>query len=120
MVGVMGRPKGSINEASTSAIRQRIFAAAARLKKGDVDGIDQVIESTFERALGVLVEKETEEGPKVYAIPPDVNAAKVILEQGFGKPRESVEVTDPNEKFKGLPQVILVPPPSWGKKKKGA
>jgi len=49
----------------------------------------------------------------VYDVLPDTQAARLILEHRFGKPRQAIEVVEPEDKFKGLPQLILVPPRNW-------
>ena len=100
--------------------RVRMAAASERGRVGDMDGIDRMIDAMILRALG-KIKMETAEGV-IYTLAPDPQAAKLLIEMGFGKAKESIEIEDASAKLKGVPQVILVPP-KWyilkhGKKEK--
>ena len=90
----------------------RMAAASERARIDEkTDGIDRLIDAMLLRALG-KVKMETAEGV-IYTLAPDPQAAKLLIEMGFGKAKETVEIQDDSQKLKGVPQVILVPPKWW-------
>jgi hypothetical protein len=108
-----GRRKGSPNR-STIYIRDLIDETSDLLTVEGRDALQQIIEALFRLAIGVRAVRHEHEGQEVvYEVLPDTQAAKLILEHRFGKPKQAVEIIDPNEKFRGLPQLILVAPPGW-------
>ena len=112
-----GRKKGIPNK-STVEVKDMIDRVGEAVASGDHIGMAAVISKMYARAMGVLAEREGRNGEVVvYEIAPDVLAQKALLEFRFGKPKETVEVQDPDKKFHGLPQVVLVPPVGWGEKR---
>jgi hypothetical protein len=108
-----GRRQGRPNR-STIYIRELIDEASDLLTVEGRDALQQIIEAQMRIAIGVRAVRHEHDGQEVvYEVLPDTQAAKLILEHRFGKPKQAVEIIDPNEKFKGLPQLILVPPPNW-------
>ena len=49
-------------------------------------------EKLRELIKGVVVQKETKDGPAVYEKPPDIYAITYALDQAYGKARQHVEV----------------------------
>jgi hypothetical protein len=108
-----GRRKGRPNR-STIYIRDLIDETSDLLTTEGRDGLQHIIEALFHRAIGIPAVGRRRRGQGVvYKVLPDIQAARLILEHRFGKPKESIEITDPDEKFHGLPQLILVPPNNW-------
>lgn len=112
----MGRPAGSKNR-STREVKALIDDVGAAMGKGDKEGMTLAVRRLYERAHGVLAAQIAGDGRIVYEVPPDVPAIRALLEFRFGKPKESVEITDPEDKWKGMPQIVMMPPANWGKKK---
>lgn len=113
-----GRRKGRPNR-STIYIRELIDEASDLLTAEGRDALQQIIEAHMRKAIGIRAVQHEHDGQEVvYDVPPDVQSAKLILEHRFGKPKQAVEIIDPDEKFNGLPQLILVPPASWGRRTK--
>lgn len=111
----MARTVGSKNK-STREVKVLMDQISASFGRGDKDGMAKAIHCLYERAHGVLAERQVMGQPIVYEVPPDTFAIKTLMEFRFGKAKETVEIQDPNEKFKHSPQVILVPPMSFIKK----
>lgn len=110
-----GRPKGSTSRANgTGLLKVMIHKASKEMREGKTgpDGIMQLIEAMFERAIGTTALRETAGGTKrLYAVPPDLQAAKLLLEYGFGKPKESLEIEEANkDPMAKMPFMIIVPP----------
>ena len=105
-------------------VRLARVSEAAR-DTGDMDGIDQLIQSLLDAGRGCTVQVPDDKAPggvRVYTVPPDTRAAQILIDQGFGRAKESITIEDKDAKLKGVPQVILVPP-KWyilkhGKKEK--
>lgn len=114
-----GKRKGSPNR-STIYIRDLIDETSDLLTVEGRDALQQIIEALFRLAIGIRAVRHEREGQEVvYEVLPDTQAAKLILEHRYGKPKQAIELIDPNEQFKGLPQLILVPPPNYtGEKRK--
>lgn len=56
-----------------------------------------VVDRLFELTQGVEVEQTGSDGEsRIFSKPPDANAAKILLEYGFGKPSQSIEVSTPS------------------------
>lgn len=98
--------KGKRNK-STQEIKDVIDLMSEATRENDLDGMAVGVKRMFELAHGVRAMNA--EGV-VYQAKPDANAMRTLLEFRFGKPKETVRVEDPDEKFKSMPQVILVPP----------
>ena len=113
---VVGRPTGAKNR-STREVKALIDDVGAAMGKGDKEGMTLAVRKLFERAHGVLAVAQVAGQPVIYEVPPDVPAIRALLEFRFGKPKESIEVTDPEEKWKGMPQIVMMPPRGWGQKK---
>jgi hypothetical protein len=78
-----GRKKGNPNK-STLEIK-KIVQSSADFKK--------LTKGMYEFAMGVQVQKSMPDGTKaIYDEPPNVPAAKLLFEYGFGKPKEVVEL----------------------------
>ena len=78
-----GRPAGGVNRA-TQEIKNIID-----------ESVDfyEVIGKIMELVKGVSVVQNTPDGPIVYERPPDSNAAKLLLEYRFGKPKQQMDVS---------------------------
>lgn len=105
----MARPKGSKNKKGTFAIRDAIDRASARIRVDGVEGLDQVIESAMRAAIGVRVQGMVNGEPVVYTEPPDMSAARVILEHRVGRPKESVEISTPEELAPQSVPFLIIP-----------
>lgn len=112
----MPRKKRDRPFSETGLIRFRIRAAADRraIKKGrkSVDGLDQIIDAAMDAAIGIRVERPDANAPggiRVYEQPPDIAAARVLMEQMFGRAKESLEVTAPAAQAPGSVPFLLVP-----------
>lgn len=77
-----GRKVGSPNK-TTQEIRD-ILAES-------VDFVE-VVDKVMQLVRGVTVQQQTADGPIVYERPPDVNAAKLLMEYAFGKPKQQMDV----------------------------
>jgi hypothetical protein len=60
---------------------------------------DVVAAKLYELAQGVTVSEVKNGNVVVYEKPPDVAAAKVLMEYGFGKPAQSIDLTSKGEKI---------------------
>ena len=108
-----GRRKGRPNR-STIYIRELIDEASDLLTAEGRDALQQIIEAHMRKAIGIRAVRHEHDGQEiVYEVPPDIQSARVILDHRFGKPKEALEIIDPNEKFRGLPQLLIVPPKGW-------
>jgi hypothetical protein len=108
-----GRRKGRPNR-STIYIRELIDEAADLLTAEGRDALQQVIVAQMRKAIGIRAVRYEHGGQEVvYDVPPDTQAAKLILEHRFGRPKQAIEVVEPEDKFKYSPQLVLMPPPSW-------
>jgi hypothetical protein len=108
----MGKNKKRGANGYLGVFKVRMGAAAERARiDANTDGIDRMIDAMILRALG-KIKMETAEGV-IYTLAPDPQAAKLLIEMGFGKAKESIEIEDASAKLKGVPQVILVPPKWW-------
>lgn len=109
-----GRPFGSKNSAESGrrgSAQFKIIRASKRAKKDGLDGLDRMWAAQMAKASGTIL-AITEEGV-IYAVPPDPAAARVISDRLYGRPKETVEIIDENEKFKGLPQLLIVVPKGY-------
>jgi len=113
----MARPKGAKNKVGTGSVREQIRNVAHDLRLGGKDGVYRMIEGQMRKAIGTHAIKKVAGVDVVYEELPDTAAARVLLEQLYGRPKETVEIQDPAAQFKGLPQIILVPPAGYGKGK---
>lgn len=77
-----GRPAGGVNKAT-----QEIKDILAQ----SVDFVE-VVDKMMQLVRGVSVAQNTSDGPIVYERPPDVNAAKLLMEYAFGKPKQQMDV----------------------------
>lgn len=81
-----GRKKGKANlehEVMRAFIREKVIAEK-----------EELIDSQLQKARGCwALDKKDGTGDKIYEIPPDPNAFKVLMEHGFGKPRQDVDIT---------------------------
>ena len=56
--------------------------------------LEEILAGQIELAKGVYSEVETEEGfRKIYRKPPDPKAAAYLINQAFGRPKETVDMT---------------------------
>lgn len=73
-----------------------------------VENLKPILNGLLERAVGVRAIKYNKKGEEIiYSIPPDPFAGKTLLEQGVGKPPESIDHTSGGEKMNQM--VIYVP-----------
>lgn len=83
-----GRPSGSLNK-GTQEIRAIL---AERIDFG------VVVDKLYELVQGVTVQETQKNGDEIiYTRPPDSKAAQILLEYGFGKPSQSIDLTSGNE-----------------------
>jgi hypothetical protein len=114
--GLNSRRRVATSGVTLPVLRATILKVTKRMSARDGAkkwaGYEKLIESLFERAHGTLAVRETQEhGRQVYDVLPDPQAAKILLEFGFGKATESIEMnvkeTDPMRK---MPFMIIIPP----------
>lgn len=56
--------------------------------------LTHILTALLERAVGIaIIDKKDDTGEKIYDLPPDPAAAKILLEHAMGKAPESVDVT---------------------------
>lgn len=118
-VNNVARPVGSKTRKPTLTLRQLVDAAsAARVDPATKrDGLQRVVDLMFEKAMGVQVQENDAHAPggvRVFTLPPDVAAAKLLIEHRFGRAKETVEVQTPDLAPNSLPWLIL---PQLPKKK---
>lgn len=78
-----GRPKGSLNKGRAEFIRL----------VHEIGKPKELIEKLKELTLGVLVaQKDGDGGTTIYSKPPDREAITYLLDQAYGKAKQSVEV----------------------------
>ena len=95
-------------------VKNRIAELAHDVKDGaGHDGLDQILLALMQKARGVRHAVPMGDGIAIFNELPDPAAGKIILEYAYGKPKESIEITDPEAKFHGLPQLLIVPPKGW-------
>jgi len=94
----MGRPAGSKNKTPTLALRDLIDRGSEfRLTRDGRSGLQQVVDMMYEKAMGVTVQQPDPNAPggqRIFSIPPDAVAAKLLFEQRFGRAKETVEITE--------------------------
>lgn len=108
----MGRPKGAKNKVGTGTLRSLIDAASAartdpRTKR---EGLQRVVDLMFDKAMGVTVQEPDPQQPggvRIFEIPPDVAAAKLLFEHRFGRAKETVEVQTPDLAPASIPFLIM-------------
>lgn len=103
----MARTKGATNKA-TRDVKGLLDEASASYGRGDRDGFAVAVRKLFDRAHGVMAEREVQGERVVYEVPPDVLAIKTLLEFRFGKAKESVEVSTPEMAINSIPIVAMM------------
>jgi len=94
-----GNRKGKPNK-STLDIKNLIDSAGK--KHG---GIKTIVHKLYEMAMGVEVKDVANDGTTtVYSEPPNVNAAKILMEYRFGKPQQTVDL-----KSDGITAILFKP-----------
>jgi hypothetical protein len=94
-----GRQKGKLNK---STIDVKAMIDAVGKKHG---GLKVVIGKLYEMAIGIEVQDKTPLGiTTVYSEPPNVNAAKILMEYRFGKPQQTVDL-----KSDGITAILFKP-----------
>jgi hypothetical protein len=89
-------------------IRALIDAASEARRTGNTSGLEKVIDAMFEKATGITVqEPDGHGGERVYTQPPDVAAAKLLTENRFGRPKETVEVQQPDLAPSSVPFLVI-------------
>ena len=84
-----GRPKGT--KASHTIESEQVRKAIVKGVKKDVKPI---LTALVNSALGIYFEEKMPNGGRrVYKLRPDINAAKYLLDQVMGKPKEMQEIT---------------------------
>jgi hypothetical protein len=107
--------KGRPNK-STQEVKDRIDLIAAKHKQNGMNGLDAMWLAQLELACGTVKVESLRDGEvKVYQEPPSPAAAKIIIEQRWGKPKESLELSSADE-FEGFPVIAI---PMLPKKKDG-
>lgn len=91
-----GRPKGKKNRSTIEAEEFRAFIRQEIEKeKGDI------IKSQIDAAKGFwALDKKEDTGDRIYEVPPNPAAFKNLMEHGFGKPRQDVDVTTGGESLR--------------------
>ncbi len=67
-----------------------------------------VAQKLYELTQGVTVQKETQDGPRIYEEKPDAYAARTLIEFRYGKPKQQIEQHNTGE-MTFAPQIILNP-----------
>lgn len=81
-----GRPKGA-QTLLKQAMRQRIYDFVS-------ERLDGILESMHEKARGVaIIDKKDDTGERIFDLPPDPVAAKLLIEHAIGKPPEALDIT---------------------------
>jgi len=84
-----GRKKGTPNK--RPAIQPVLEQVSKALKSDGKDGLTQVVEAMFRRAIGVTVQGNGPGNP-IYEAPPSEAAGRLLLEYQFGKVREQISL----------------------------
>lgn len=81
--------------------------ARDRIREFVTANLDPILEAMKEKALGVtVVDKKDPTGVRVYDLPPDPNAAKLLFEHGIGKPQENLDLTTKGRPLATPEQII--------------
>ncbi|HAH85763.1 MAG TPA: hypothetical protein DCL60_00155 [Armatimonadetes bacterium] len=85
-------PSGEPKPGTGRPGRKKHSAAIRRAEKRIADRLPELVDSLFDLALGVPVEKESNDGERVvYIKPPDRQAILNLLNRVMGKPAERRE-----------------------------
>ena len=69
--------------------------------------LTHILTALLERAVGVaIIDKKDDTGEKIYDLPPDPTAAKILLEHAMGKAPESLDVTSGDKPIAILAHVL--------------
>lgn len=108
----VARPVGSKTKKSTHMVRD-VIDEASRLRTDPAtkrEGLLRLTLAQFDAAMGIEVHEPDAQaigGQRIYTIPPNPAAAKMILEHRFGRAKETIEVTEKGSQHKKI--VIVVP-----------
>jgi hypothetical protein len=80
----------------------------AKVEKLIADGLPKRIATLEALSDGILCQRETADGPKVYEVPPDRQANIFLVERIMGKAQESVDHTTDGDKLPSAPTIIEV------------
>ena len=80
-------PSGEIRPGARRSVKIKHSVAVRKAEKRIADRLPELVDSLFDLALGVPVEKETPDGERVvYVKPPDRQAILNLLNRVMGKP----------------------------------
>lgn len=94
-MGLRGPQEGAIyaKTIAKQAMRQRIYDFVN-------ERLDGILESMHEKARGVaIIDKKDDTGERIFDLPPDPVAAKLLIEHAIGKPPEALDITSGGEKL---------------------
>ncbi len=64
-----------------------------------------ILQALYEKGVGcAIIDKKDDTGEKIFDLPPNENALRLLLEYGYGKPSQAVDVTSGDEPL----QAVLV------------
>lgn len=84
-----GRPKGSVSSATLAT-----QAARKRFMERFIPRQDKIYDALFALAEGVVIVdgKDSEGKPIIFRKAPDRESLKILIEQGIGRPQQTVDV----------------------------
>jgi hypothetical protein len=93
MPGVKAKSGGGRRGAGRKT-RAELYARPIRDAENRIaDRLPFIIDKLFELGEGIMVQEQTENGPRVYAKPPDRQSLEYLANRVMGKPTENVDLT---------------------------
>lgn len=90
-----GPQKGAIY---TKTLEKRLIQE--RIKEFVSENLDEILFAMKDKAMGChLIDKSDSDGERIYDLPPDPAAAKLLIEHAAGKPAQAIDVTSKGEKI---------------------
>lgn len=89
-----GFPKGKLKQKTLEkkAEREIIFSFVSERLTG-------ILEAMHSKAVGcAIIDKKDDTGERIFDLPPDEKAAKLLLEYAYGKPQQYVDITSGGER----------------------
>lgn len=110
----VGRPKGypktgGRKKGVTARAREEFVEAFHAVASKRQSGLQDLIDSLWDLAIGTKVEKKNRRKSTVYSTLPDVNACKFLIEQYSGRAPQRIILQDEEPRVPGT--VVFMPEP---------